>query len=472
MNLEGFKKRGISVIISSMPVLFALFLLGPVVISAQQGERPPFLWNLSKIRQPGQPLQFSVHDTATYFGLSDAEKVDLLNFSRAVWTERVTETNGITLNEYRSLRAFLSNAFQDTLRNYSWTDKEKKTLSHFKQLYNDTKRMNEDTPEGRELRESWAQRVEGARLAEEAIATNPGLWDNTPILQSDSLINFKALGIESSVFGEKPVRLRDYSAWVRANLTSIDEDGKYKHPWVFRGLSEAEKADLVSFLETVFADTDPSRALTDREQVWLSNFLGKAFSDPRRNYGWTEDEKKKLEVFKKMYSDPNHFLKEPAMWDEVLKRRADRAERLRLIKEGREEKLRWTTAQDRAKGLDIPPALAPGQTVNYTNPAFYHGALDLGDTSFYIGLSTAEKLEITELMRTLGTDTTRTPEANNLKRKLSDFLTVAFADSARNYGWTPEERARLERFKEVAANLNLLQFNTPEKRKRILQQTE
>jgi len=481
MKTAGFKKGKILIVSLCSAILIGVIQLSPCAASDQTGKDRSFLKNYSKIRQPWQKLQFTPYDTATYFGLSNAEKVDLLDFLKAVWAEQVTESNGLTLNEYASLRSFLSKAFRDTLRSHGWSEEEKNALTDFKRRYLDTKRVHEDTPVGRELRETWAQRVKDASLANETQATNRNISELEPKLEStlppDSLIDLEALGIDPTVFGiekgqRKPIPLRIYVGWVRGHIVSVGNDGKvYTSPWMFRGLSEAERADLIAFLETVFVDTDPTRALTDQDQAWLIDFLGDAFSNPRRDYGWTEVETEKLEMFKKMFNDPNHFSEKPSMWEGVLKRRTERVERLRRIKEGAEEKLRWALAEDKAKGLDIFSPIAPGQTINYTNPAFYHGVLDLGDPAFYIGLSNSEKLEITELMKTLGTDTTHTPEANNLKRQLSDFLTVAFADSTRNYGWTPEERTRLDDFKERAAKLNLLRFNTPEKREKILQQT-
>ncbi len=161
-------KRGSFIYFVSLSVFIGTCWLSFCQASEPKGKYDYFLSNYSKIRQPEQKLHFIVYDTATYFGLSDAEKVDLLELLAPVWTKLVTESHGLTNQEGMALKSFLNTAFRDTLRNYGWTEEEKKVLSELKRLYFDTLRVREDNPVGRELRAAWAGHVKNVRLGEEA----------------------------------------------------------------------------------------------------------------------------------------------------------------------------------------------------------------------------------------------------------------------------------------------------------------
>lgn len=320
MKLANFKIPKGALYVS---LLLSAYLFYPCLAGEKQDEQNHFLRHLSTIRQPGQRLGFSVNDTATYFGLSDGEKADLLDFLSAVWTNRVMATHGLTAQEYITLKGFLIGAFQDTLRNYGWTENEKTALANFKKLYYDETRVKEDTPAGRELRAAWVQHQQNLKLAEEnrkameeaASLKDPNAEqrrekqrhaDEEMAVRRDPVkyaARVKAVEEEQRRILEAEARASNVKLSYRADGSAyIDLSGgrgdiDLGDPKYYHGLSEKEVADLFAFTRPLYKDTNRN-VEAERLRGKVSDFLIWAFIDTTRNYGWTNQEKQRLAEFR------------------------------------------------------------------------------------------------------------------------------------------------------------------------------
>ncbi|MCI0329785.1 MAG: hypothetical protein L0196_02370 [candidate division Zixibacteria bacterium] len=272
-------------------------------------------------------------------------------------------------------------------------------------------------------------------------------------------------------------------------------------PAFYRGLSEEEASRMIEFSKIInFGARRIKRNLDAEElQARLTAFVHAVFSDSARSNPWTVKEKLKLWRFQSEAEKLGLFVfeseREKQYLQEILK--------TPILDENDLAQIEWPIMPMKGRSVYPEDPEYPGLTeleaakikewkqriqddsVSYSTKKAElqerqlqrllrttdsKGAIkeskstNLGDPKFYRGLTQAEVDRLFRFTEILFGDTTSSPEALELKRSLERFLIESFADTARTFGWTKEEKLKLNQFRQKAQELGLLTLDTMEKR--------
>jgi|GEM_PF-4032594 len=255
-------------------------------------------------------------DPAFYRGLSEEEANRAISFLKALTLSAMrvkSDPKATALLD--KVDGFLRVGFRDTTRKQGWTEEEKLWLCLY-QLEAESLGVFEfeSKTEGKQLAKLWKEykfdykreNIDWLVMPLKGKSTYVG-DPEYPGMNEVEVVQMKELKRRMDSLGISP------ATGVHRGLSDAEMDslgisagskyvikgiGNYGDPEVYRGLSDAEKFELIEFLKTISADTvrNPEGEKFKRR---VMRFLDFSFADTSRNFSWTATEKQTMADFRR-----------------------------------------------------------------------------------------------------------------------------------------------------------------------------